>query len=63
MNGNFTSWLDVCYRVMTLVAWSMMLGGLFAEEQTSQLGPVTVTTSLTPDQPVIGDEIVFEMRV
>lgn len=48
-----------------LTCWLVLLGGVSVQgrEQVSQLGPVKVTTSLTPDAPVIGDEIVFELRV
>jgi len=34
-----------------------------AKEQINKVGPVKVTTSLTPDDPLIGDEVVFEIKV
>ena len=37
--------------------------GLGAEPRVREVGPVRVTTTLTPDEPTIGDEIQFEINV
>lgn len=59
------AWTFGCPRVMAFVlSLSVVFAGtLLGEEQTKELGPVKVTTSLTPDELSIGDEVVLEIRV
>jgi len=49
-----------------MIGWvlgSLLILGAADTTKVAQLGPVTVTTTLAPAAPTIGDEITLEIRV
>lgn len=54
--------LPMAYLVLANLLWTDEATAA-AATQTTRSGPVTATVTLIPDQPTIGDEVVFELKV